>query len=336
MNAAAPDLPSFAALLQGFFLQRLVQQRNASPCTVAAYRDAFRLLLAYLERHCHRRPASMALDDFNAALVLGFLDHLEKERGNGIRSRNARLAAVHAFARYVALQCPSALGQMQQILAIPCKRFEKPLLGFLTREAMQAVLAAPDPSTWVGRRDRLLLALLYNTGARVSELVAIKAGDVVPGATSTVRLHGKGRKQRAVPLWKETANLAGQWIRDQALRPEEPLLPNRNRQAMSRANAAERVALAARAAQPGCPALAGQVVTPHTIRHTTAMHLLQSGVDLTVIALWLGHESPVTTHGYVEADLAIKERALAALSPPGIKAGRYRAKDSLLAFLESL
>jgi len=336
MNAAPSNLKSFAALLQGFFLQRLVQQRNASPCTVAAYRDAFRLLLAYLEQHCHKKPALLALDDFNAPLVLGFLDHLEKERGNGIRSRNARLAAVHAFARYTALQCPSALGQMQQILAIPYKRFEKPLLGFLSREAMQAILAAPDQSTWVGRRDRLLLALLYNTGARVSELVAIRAGDVVLAATSTVRLHGKGRKQRTVPLWKETADLARQWMRNEALRPDEPLLPNRNRRAMSRGNAAERVALAARAAQPNCPALAGQVVTPHTIRHSTAMHLLQSGVDLTVIALWLGHESPVTTHGYVEADLAMKERALAALDPPGIKAGRYQAKDSLLAFLESL
>jgi integrase/recombinase XerD len=209
-----------------------------------------------------------------------------------------------------------------------------PCWGFC--HARPCRLAAPDPSTWVGRRDRLLLALPYNTGARVSELVAVRAGDVVLAATSTVRMHGKGRKQRTVPLWKETADLARQWIRNEALRPDEPLLPNRNRRAMSRGNAAERVALAARAAQPNCPALAGQVVTPHTIRHSTAMHLLQSGVDLTVIALWLGHESPVTTHGYVEADLAMKERALAALDPPGIKAGRYRAKDGLLAFLESL
>jgi integrase/recombinase XerD len=336
MNAAASRTADFAGLIQRFFLQRLIQQRNASPDTVAAYRDTFRLLLNYLEQHRHKSPQNLSLDDFDAPVVLDFLDFLETQRGNSIRSRNARLAALRAFAKYVALQCPSALEQVQQILASPMKRFDKPLLGFLSREEMRAILTAPDPTTWFGRRDRLLLAMLYNTGARVSEVIAIQVQDVILVGTPAIHLHGKGRKQRTVPLWKETAAEASQWIHREALRPPAPLLPNRHGQPMTRSNVAERIALATRIAQSRCLSLTARTVTPHSVRHTTAMHLLQSGVDLTVIALWLGHESPMTTHGYVEADLAMKEQALAAIAPPGTKAIRYHPKDKLLQFLESL
>lgn len=336
MNAVVFRSEEFASLVQRFFLQRLIQQRNASPATVAAYRDTFRLLLAHVERHRGLRPTQMTLEDFDAPLVLDFLNGLETARGNGIRTRNARLAALCAFAKYAALQCPAALERLQRILAIPMKRFEKPLLGFLSREAMRALLAAPDPATWFGRRDRLLLAMLYNTGARVSEAIAIRVGDVVRIGTPAVHLHGKGRKRRTVPLWKETATQVNRWIRDEALPTSAPLLPNRHGQPMTRSNVAERLALAAETAQPGCPDLAGRTVTPHVIRHTTAMHMLQSGVDLTLIALWLGHESPLTTHGYVEADLAMKARALAAVDPPNLKTARYQPPDRLLRFLESL
>ena len=336
MNAALSRPGDFAALLQRFFLQRPIQQRNASPCTVAAYRDTFRIFLDYVDQHCHKRPSQLSLDDFDARLVLDFLDFLEAERGNGIRSRNVRLAALRAFAQYVSLQCPFALDRAQQILAIPMKRFEKPLLGFLSREAMLAILAAPDTATWFGRRDRLLLAMLYNTGARVSEAIAIRVQDVVLGGVPAVHPHGKGRKQRTLPLWRETAAQAGQWIKREALSDNAALLPNRHGQPMTRSNVAERMALAAKAAQAHCPGLAGRTVTPHAIRHTTAMHLLQSGVDLTVIALWPGHESPITTHGYIEADLAMKEQALAATSPPEVKTAHYKPRDSLLEFLEGL
>lgn len=278
----------------------------------------------------------MSLAEFDASLILGSLDYLESERHNSARSRNARLAAIRAFAHYVALQCPAALHLAQQILAIPAKRIDKPLLGFLSCEEMQAVLNAPDINTWFGQRDRVLLAVLYNTGARVSEAIGISVADVVIDGVACVRLHGKGRKQRTVPLWKETAVLIRQWIRRQALRPEQPLMPNRDGRQMTRSNVAERLALAIVTATRRCPILKGRHVTPHTLRHSTAMHLLQAGVDITVIALWLGHENPATTHGYIEADLTMKERALAAVCPPQIRRARYRPADKLLQFLESL
>ncbi|MCK0505434.1 site-specific integrase [Aromatoleum anaerobium] len=336
MNPLLAVPADFATLLQRFFAERLIQQQNASPRTVVAYRDTFRLLLTYAERERGKPPAKLTLGDFDAALVLDFLAHLETERRNTVRSRNARLAAVRAFAHYVALQCPPALQLAQQILAIPMKRFERPLLEYLSRDEVQAVLAAPDTSTWCGRRDRMMFALLYNTGARVSEMIGIRVADVTLGATSSVRLHGKGRKQRTVPLWKETAAEIRHWLKYADLRTDQPLVPNRSGRAMTRTNVAERLALAITAATTQCPRLAGRRISPHSWRHTTAMHLLQAGVDITVIALWLGHESPVTTHGYVEADLAMKERALDTLAPPETKRKRYRPSDAVLKFLESL
>lgn len=336
MNSILTTPAEFATLLQRFFAERLIQQQNASPRTIAAYRDTFRLLLGYAEREKGKPPAKIALCDFDTTLVLNFLSHLETERHNTVRSRNAGLAAVRAFAHYVSLQCPPALALAQQILAIPMKRFEKPLLGFLTRDEVQALIAAPDTTTWCGRRDRVMLALLYNTGARVSEMIGIRVSDVSLAATSVVQLHGKGRKQRTVPLWKEAAAELRNWLAYADLRSECPVVPNRKRLPMTRTNVADRLTLAVTAATRRFPQLENRKISPHTMRHTTAMHLLQSGVDLTVIALWLGHESPVTTHGYVEADLAMKERALATIAPPETRQKRYRPNDVVLKFLESL
>lgn len=337
MNALLTEPTEFASLLQRFFAERLLKQKNASSRTIAAYRDTFRLLFGYAERERGTPPAKLTLNDFDSTLTLDFLTYLETERRNTVRSRNARLAAVRAFAHYVALQCPPALQLMQQILAIPMKRFEKPLLGFLSRDEVQALLAAPDTTTWCGLRDRMMLTLLYNSGARVSEMIGIRVADVTLATTSSVRLHGKGRKQRTVPLWKETAAEIRRWLAYADLKAEHPLVPTRKGLPMTRTNVAERLALAVSEATERCPQLQGRRISPHTLRHTTAMHLLQAGVDLTVIALWLGHESPVTTHGYVEADLAMKERALATIAPPGAgKRQRYRPTDAVLKFLESL
>lgn len=336
MNPMLAVPAEFAALIQRFFAERLLQQQNVSSRTVMAYRDTFRLLLTYAERVKGKSPTKLALCDFDATLVLDFLNHLETDRHNTVRTRNARLAAIRAFAHYVALQSPPALQLAQQILAIPMKRFEKPMLGFLSRDEDQALLAAPDPATWCGRRDTVMFALLYNTGARVSEMIGIRVADVTLAATSSVRLHGKGRKQRTVPLWKETAAEIRHWLKYADLCAEQPLIPNRSGLPMTRTNVADRLTLAVSAATESCPQLEGRHISPHTWRHTTAMHLLQAGVDLTVIALWLGHESPVTTHGYIEADLAMKERALATIAPPETKHKRYRPSDAILKFLESL
>jgi site-specific recombinase XerD len=224
----------------------------------------------------------------------------------------------------------------QQILAIPMKRYEKPLLDFLSREEINALLKAPDPGTWFGRRDRLLLQVLYNTGARVSELINVRVSDVTFDGIASIRLRGKGRKQRTLPLWKETVVLVRNWIADESLQPDHFLIPNRQRRQMTRCNVNERLAQAVSLASSECPSLAKRHISPHTIRHGTAMQMLQSGVDITVIALWLGHESPVTTHGYVEADLALKERALASVAEPKLKKGRYRPPAAILKFLETL
>jgi integrase/recombinase XerD len=327
----------FATLLQRFFIERLVQQRNASPRTVESYRDTFRLLLGYAQQVLHKSPATLALEDLNPTLITGFLNHLETARGNCIRSRNARLAAIHAFYRYVSLQCPPALRLTQQVLEIPVKRFEKPLLGFLSGEEVEAVLAAPDASTWAGRRDRVMFAVLYNSGARVSELINIRVHDVqLDASPAFVRLHGKGRKQRTIPLWRETAGRIRDWVKVQALQPDQPLFCNRFGNKMTRAAVAERLALAVTTATERCPQLRGRHITPHTVRHATAMHLLQGGVDITVIALWLGHESPVTTHGYVEADMTMKEQALKTVAAPTTGGSRFKPADALLKFLESL
>lgn len=332
-SARRPDLPP---LLQEFFAQRLMTQRGASPRTVASYRDAFRLLLLFAEKRLKRPPAMMSVRDLDASLVLAFLDHLERDRENSARSRNARLAAVRSFVRYASLREPEVLVNAQRILAIPMKRFDRPLMGFLSSEEMQAVLAAPDVSTWSGMRDHVLLATLYNTGGRVSEIVNLRRGDLHLDRTSSVLVRGKGRKERALPLWKDTARALKKWLLRIAPSPDAPLFPNRAGHHLTRSGVEHRLDLAVARAGKVCPSLKGRRISPHTVRHSTAMHLLQSGVREEEIALWLGHEDPSTTHHYVEADLAMKERALSKMQEPQIRAARYRPSDRLLAYLESL
>lgn len=335
MNRSQP--PSFAALVQDFFAQQLVQHRSVSPRTVAAYRDAFGLFLAFAERQIHKPPTQLTLADLDAPLILAFLDYLERERHNSVRSRNARLAALRAFLKYAAHRDIGALQIIERALSVPVKRFERPMIGFLSRDQMLAVMDAPSACTWVGQRDRLLLALLYNSGARVSEIIVVRVADVILDSAPCVHLRGTGRKQRSVPLWKSTVKAIRAWLQvNPDLQGEHPLLPNRNGMAMTRSNVRQRLHLAVETAVAIRPDLAGRDISPHTIRHTTAMHLLQAGVDVNVIALWLGHESPSTTHMYVEADLAMKERALGRLQEPDTKLRRYRPPDRLMQFLRAL
>ncbi len=332
----AGQVTDLARLLQQFFCQRLLQQQRASPQTISSYRDTFRLLLRFAEQHLGRSVSTLCLRDRDVELVLAFLDHLEGTRGNSVRSRNARFAAIRAFLHYAALQEPTALVQIQRVMAIPMKRFDRPLVGFLSGEEMEAIIRAPDPGTWSGQRDQLLLLMLYNTGARVSELIGIHRSDVDSPAYRAVQLHGKGRKQRILPLWQRTTQLLRAWLPRISVTPEQPLLPNRFGAAMSRSGVEQRLQLAVMTAAESCPSLRARQISPHVIRHTTAMQLLQAGVDLAVIALWLGHEQVNTTHQYLEADLTMKEATLAKLQPPGTTPGRHQPSADVLAFLESL
>jgi len=327
---------SFARLVQDFFLQRLTAQRNASPRTIASYRDTFRLLLRFVESHSAASVTTLTLAELDASLVLRFLEHLERDRHNSVRSRNARLAALRSFYHYAASCDPTQLPVVQRVLAIPLKRYDHPVLGFLQPAEMQAVQEATDRSTWSGRRDHALIATLYNTGARVSEAVGLRTSDFVAGPTSTLHLRGKGRKERRLPLWKSTARLLSRWVADNPGPGDRPLFPNRGGGPMTRSGIAFRLRLAVQEAAKTCPSLRGRSISPHTLRHTTAMHLLQAGVDITVIALWLGHESPTTTHGYVEADLAMKKRALDKLVEPSHLRHRFKPSSGLLAFLDRL
>lgn len=331
-----PTSPSFATLVQEFFGPYMLQQRALSPRTVASYRDTFVLLLRYAEEVTGLPAHNFAITDLSAKFLAGFLDHLEARRNNSVRSRNVRLAAVRSFLKFAARRDPMNLAVIEQALAVPMKRFDRQLVGFLSREQMLAVIDVPT-DTWTGQRDRLMLTLMFNTGARVSEIVGVRVSDVVLGPSSSIRLHGKGRKQRSLPLWKSAAQAIRHWLQlNPQLRAEAPLLPRRDGCVMSRANVAQRLALAVDLAAARHPQLKTARVSPHVIRHSTAMSLLQSGSDPCEIALWLGHESPSTTHMYVEADLAMKERALARLKQPEVKQARYRPPKALLEFLRTL
>lgn len=335
-KVTAPKPPSFATLVQQFFTEYLVAQRALSPRTLACYRDALMLFLDFAGRKLGKAPTAMQLVDLRPELILAFLDHLEHERHNAVRSRNLRLTALRAFLKFAARRDVSSLHDIERALAVPMKRFERPMLGFLSRAEMLAVLGQPG-TTWSSQRDHLLLAMLYNTGARVSEIIGVRVADVVLEGGACVHLHGKGRKLRSIPLWGSTVAEIRTWLRrNPMLRGEAALLPNRNGQAMHRSNVAQRLALAVTRATAEQPSLLKKRVSPHTLRHTSAMHLLQSGVPFNVIALWLGHESTTTTHRYVEANLAMKEKALARLEAPDTKMRRYRAPDALMRFLQTL
>ena len=337
MSKQAKLPPSFAALVQAYFAEYLTQQRALSAQTIAAYRDGFVLFLNFTEARLGKSPAAMALADITPELIMAFLDHLERQRHNSVRSRNARLAALRSFLKFAAHRDVSSLQVIERALGVPVKRFERQMFGYLSREEMLAVIGTPDDA-WLSQRDHALFLLMYNTGARVSEIIGLKVGDVVlDAAAACVHLHGKGRKQRSVPLWRSTVKTVRIWLRLNSLfEAASPLLPSRDGNAMTRSNVTKRLMLAVRTASEHHPRLTQQRVSPHTIRHTTAMHLLQAGVDISVIALWLGHESPITTHHYVEADLTMKDFALARLHEPDLRVQRYRAPDSLIDFLKTL
>jgi len=327
---------TFSELLQRYFTDRLMTQRNASPHTIANYRDTFRLLIAFAQRHLKKPPTALNLQDLDTPFVCRFLDYLEKERENSPRSRNARLAAIRSFFHYVALEEPALGAVAQRVLAIQSKRYSKKPVDFLTRPEIEALLAAPDQSTWSGRRDRTLLLLAVQTGLRVSELTGLRCQDVALGTGAHVRCTGKGRKTRCVPLRKEVAAALRHWLRERGGQPIDALFPSAHGRPLSRDGIEYLLAQRVRTAVEKCPSLKTKRVSPHVLRHSTAMNLLQHGVDRSVIALWLGHESMETTQVYLHANLQLKEQALAKTEPLNGRCVRYRPPDKLLAFLQSL
>lgn len=327
---------SFAALLQGFFTDRLLRQMRASPNTVSGYRDAFRLLLRFAACRLSKEPSDLMVEDLDPPLVIDFLDSLEVERGNTARTRNNRLAAIRSFFRHVAMSEPACALQCQRILAIPQKRYQKRMIEFLNREEIEALVAAPDPSTWIGHRDRTILLLLVQTGLRVSELTSLCRRDVALGAGAHVRCEGKGRKCRCTPLRQDTKTAVAGWLDEQDPAAGAPLFPSSRGGRLSTDAAGRLVTKHAFAASTSCPSMTEKNVTPHVLRHSAAMALREQGVDLSVIALWLGHESVETTQMYLHADIRMKERALARTTPLDGRPGRFIPDDDLMAYLESL
>jgi site-specific recombinase XerD len=323
-------------ILQGFFTDRLIRQRQVSPHTIAAYRDTVRLLLGYASHASGTQPADLNLADLDASVVAAFLTHLETMRGNSVSTRNARLAAIHSLFRYAALHAPEHAALIERVLAIPPKRCDRAIVGYLDPAETAALLAAPDRTKWLGRRDHALLLLAVQTGLRVSELTGLRVHDVRLGPGAHVRCHGKGRKDRITPLTRPTAAALRVWLAERGGHPSGVLFPTRRGDPLSRDAVERLVARHAATATTVCPSLTAKNVTPHTLRHTAAMALLHAGVDTTVIALWLGHEQTDTTLIYLHADLTLKQKALDRVQPTGSKPGRYRPPDVVLAFLGSL
>lgn len=330
------NAPSFAGLLQGFFTQRLMQQRQASPHTIASYRDTFRLLLRFVQGRLRKAPSTLLLEDVDAPLVLAFLDELESTRGIKTRTRNLRLTAIHSFFRYVAFEAPTHAAQVQRVLAIPTKRFTRTLVPFLNRREVDALLAAPDQSGWSGRRDHALILLAVQTGLRLSELTGLRREDVQFGPGAHVRVIGKGRKERSTPLSKNTRAVLSAWMREPPRAPDQPLFPNARGGRLSAHGVHYLLSKHVDAAAKDCPSLRTKRVSPHVLRHTTAMDLLQEGVEQRALALWLGHESVETTQMYLDANLELKQEILDKTMPPTGKPGRYHPDDKLLAFLKGL
>jgi integrase/recombinase XerD len=329
-------MTALAPTLQAFFTDRLLGQRGASPHTVAAYRDTFRLLLGFTAGRTGKRPCELDIGDLDAPLVGAFLDHLEADRHNGVRTRNNRLAAIHSLFGYAALRHPEHAASIGRVLAIPAKRFERNLVTFLTEGEVDALLAACERTTWTGRRDHAMLVLAVQTGLRISELAGLTCGDVVLGTGAHVHCAGKGRKERRTPLVPLTVSVLRVWLAERKGSPSDPLFPTTSGTPLGRDAIEHRIAHYVPRAGETCPSIRTKHVTAHTLRHTAAMRLLLSGVDVTVIALWLGHEQVSTTNVYLHADMSQKERAIASVAPPGTKPGRYHAPDAILAFLEGL
>lgn len=330
-------MSTLAPVLQAFFTERLIGQRDASPHTVASYRDAICLLLRFAQQRTGKAPHQLDIDELDAPLIGAFLNHLEAERGVSVRTRNARLTAIRSLFGFAAYRHPEHAAVIQRVLAIPPKRTDRALVTYLTEAEMNALLAAPDRATRLGRRDHALLLLALETGLRVTELTALTCGAVHLGTGAHVRCHGKGRKERITPLRRQTRVQLHAWLTERAGAPNDPLFPGPTGRALSRDAIRRLVDRHVAAAAASCPSLAGKTVSPHTLRHSCAMTLRRLGVDAATIALWLGHEDVRTTYGvYLHADLALKEKALARTAPPGTPTGRYRPADPLLTFLESL
>jgi integrase/recombinase XerD len=329
-------MTALAPTLQAFFTDRLTRQKNASPHTITAYRDTLRLLLVFARQRTGTPPSRLSVEDLDAPLIAAFLDHLEHQRGNSARSRNARLAAIHSLFSFAALQHPEHAEVISRVLAIPPKRFTRAVVSYLTDAEAVALLTAPDTSRWIGRRDHALLAVAIQTGLRVSELTGLRCQDIQLGRGAHLSCTGKGRKQRCTPLTRPTVTTLRAWMRERGGQPADPLFPTSRGRALSRDTVALLITRHAATAGQSCPSLQAKTVTPHTLRHTAAMRLLHAGVDTSVIALWMGHEKTDTVQIYLHADLSLKERALARTTPPGTTPGRYRPPDDLLAFLEAL
>jgi integrase/recombinase XerD len=329
-------MTAFAPTLEAFFTRRLIGEKGVSAHTIAAYRDTFRLLLRFAQQRTGKQPCALELDDLDAPLITAFLEHLEHDRGNSPRTRNARLAAIHSLFRYAALRHPEHAALISRVIAVPTKRFDRAIVSYLAPEEVDALLAAPDRSRWIGRRDHALLTLAIQTGLRVTELTSLRCQDAHLGTGPHVQTLGKGRKHRATPLTSQSVHVLREWLKERDGRPDQPLFPTSRGRALSRDTIALLVTKHTTVASRHCPTLHNKKVSPHMLRHTAAMNLLHAGVDSTVIALWLGHESVEATQIYLHADMAIKERALARTTPPDSTPGHYRPSDRLLAFLEAL
>jgi len=329
-------MTALAPTLQAFFTDRLINQRQVSPRTVTAYRDTLRLLLVFAQQRTGTPPSRLDLADLDATLVTGFLRHLERNRSNSVRTRNARLAAIHSLFRFAALRHPEHADSIARVLDIPAKRQDRPLINYLTPDEVNALLAAPDQSTWIGRRDQALLVLDVQTGLRVSELTALTISDIHLTDGPHVQCFGKGRKQRATPLTSHTVTVLHAWIRERSGTPADPAFPTRQGRPLSVDAIQWLLAKYVSAAASRCPSLTDKRVSPHVLRHTCAMNLLRGGVDIATIALWLGHADIRATQAYLHADLAMKERALTRTTPPNVVPGRFKPTDTLLEFLEQL
>lgn len=327
---------TFPFFLQSFFTDRLIHQRQASPNTIASYRDTFCLLLKFALHRLNKEPSTLTIEDLNAPFIGNFLDHLEKERANSARSRNTRLAAIHSFFKYIALQDPIHGELIQRVLAMPSKRYDRKPIDFLTTTEIETLLAVPDLQTWSGRRDRTLLLFMVQTGLRVSELTGLTCQDIVLGTGAHVQCKGKGRKQRCTPLRKEVVTALRVWLHELNSQPHEPLFPNAQGDFLSRNGVGHILTKHVAVARQKCPSMQKKRISPHVLRHSAAIDLLQCGVDRSVIALWLGHENVETIQIYLQASLELKEKSLAKTSPLNVKPGRYKPDDKLLSFLKEL
>ena len=327
---------SLSSLIQQFFAEYLLTQRRVSPHTIASYRDSFSQLLQYAQEQYHRPASSIELEDLNAPFVASFLTHLEKDRGICVRSRNQRLAAIHSFFHYIALYVPEKMELIRQILAIPVKRYQRKIITYLNHDEIECLLRTPDRSTWIGRRDHAVLMLMIQTGLRVSETTKLCCQDLVLTSGPHIRCTGKGRKERCTPLLKQMVKVLKSWLTENDFKQADPLFPSVNGGSMSSDAVQYLVGKHATIAAKKCPSLTSKRVSPHVLRHTAAMELLQAGIDHAMIALWLGHESVETTQIYLEADLTLKEKLLESFTPVRVNKGRYVAKDQLLGFLQTL